>query len=176
MAHLWISQEPEKWEILTLKTEAINMDPFPPQPLETSDEAVVEASSAVLLRLGEGDGVWALIGSQGSDVRINGTGLATGIRILADRDEITIGKNPSMYYSTEKPATVEEFPGTGAAAFCPRCRQQIAAHHPAVKCPRCGVFYHQSKELPCWTYAEVCALCPQPTALDAGYQWTPEVL
>jgi hypothetical protein len=81
-----------------------------------------------------------------------------------------------VFYSTERLALVEEFPGANAPAYCPRCKQAIASGHPAVKCPGCGVYYHQSNELPCWTYTDVCALCPQSTALDAGYQWSPEAL
>ena len=46
---------------------------------------------------------------------------------------------------------------------------------PAVQCPACGRWFHQSAELPCWTYSDHC-LCPQPTALDCGYQWTPHGL
>ena len=44
----------------------------------------------------------------------------------------------------------------------------------AVRCPQCGIWYHQHDQLPCWTYAPACGFCPQSTALDAGFAWTPE--
>ena len=175
MAHLWISHEPGKWETLALGPEGIDMVPFPPQPLAAGGTAVLGDASAVLLRFGRRDGVWALIGGgQGPDIRVNGMALRTGIRILADRDEIVVGDRVSIYFSTEELAAVESLPETGNEPFCPRCKQRISSHSPVVRCPKCGVFYHQSQDLPCWTYADVCALCPHPTALDVGYQWTPE--
>ena len=77
----------------------------------------------------------------------------------------------------EKLAVIEEYTGAGSTAYCPRCKQALAKGQPSVRCPQCGILYHQlSEDLPCWTYSETCALCPQPTDMSAGYRWTPEEL
>ena len=80
------------------------------------------------------------------------------------------------YFSTETLARIEPLSEEDATGCCPRCKQGLTAGQPAVKCPGCGVWHHQSDELPCWTYAERCAICGGSTALDAGFSWTPEEL
>jgi len=81
-----------------------------------------------------------------------------------------------MFFSTELLAGVTPYPGSERPILCARCKAEIATASPAVRCPRCGAWHHQSDELPCWTYAERCSVCDQPTALDAGFAWTPEEL
>ena len=98
------------------------------------------------------------------------------MRVVSDRDEIRIAGKRSLYFSTESLARVEEFSSTGQTLFCPRCKQEIELGSGAVKCPSCGVWHHQTDELNCWSYSEVCALCTQSTDLDAWFQWTPEDL
>ena len=73
-------------------------------------------------------------------------------------------------------AAVEPLPESAGEVFCARCKKRIPAGAPAVKCPQCGAWHHSSDDLPCWTYAETCAFCDQPTALDADYRFTPEDL
>jgi len=53
-----------------------------------------------------------------------------------------------------------------------RAHQALKPIH-YVRCPQCGVWHHQSDELPCWVYSSSCSLCDHPTALDAGYRWIP---
>jgi len=81
-----------------------------------------------------------------------------------------------MFFSTERLATTEAYPGSPSRAFCPRCTQVIAVGEQAVRCPGCGLWHHGTEQLPCWTYGECCAVCSQPTGVDAGFQWTPEEL
>lgn len=176
MAHLWVRETAAQWAIVSLAGKAVSIAEIPPKPVPPGSVFAPRSSGVILLGSDGAPGVWALIAGQGTDVRVNGTTLASGIRILDDKDEITVGYNPPIFYSTERLASVEEYPGADATAFCPRCKQALRPNHPAVKCPGCSVFYHQSEELPCWTYSEVCALCPQVTALDSGYQWSPEGL
>ncbi|MBM4093116.1 MAG: hypothetical protein FJ276_27460 [Planctomycetes bacterium] len=48
---------------------------------------------------------------------------------------------------------------------------------PAVCCPICRAWHHQTDERPCWTYSDFCAACPaQRTALDGRLSRTPEDL
>ena len=123
---------------------------------------------------GEGQPVWVLIAGWEREVAVNGIPLKTGLRVLADRDEIRLGGQEPMYFSAESLATVTIFAGAERPVYCGRCRQELRAGDACVRCPRCGVYYHQTEEFPCWTYAERCAFCPQPTALDTGLAWTPE--
>jgi uncharacterized protein YbaR (Trm112 family) len=135
------------------------------------------ASKEPLVLLREnGSGSWVLIAAPGFEVRVNGAAVPLGIRVLADRDEISTDEGGAIYFSTENLARVEPFPGAQNRLFCPRCKQAVETDHPAVRCPQCGVWYHQTDELPCWTYAQHCALCDQSTQLSAGYRWTPEEL
>jgi hypothetical protein len=98
-----------------------------------------------------------------------------GIRVLAHMDCLALESGEVIYFSTEEAARVMPFAGpTGVS--CPRCRSEIRAGEPAVKCPGCGVFHHEIEDRNCWTYAPTCALCAQPTPLDHPLQWTPEGL
>jgi len=121
----------------------------------------------------DGSAAWALIAPTHSGVRVNSRALPAGLCVLANRDEIRIG-GEVLYFSTETLAEVVPFPGSVRAAYCARCRQQIEVGSPAVCCPNCGIWYNQSAELPCWTYADKCAFCGHPTTFDSGFTWTPE--
>lgn len=121
-----------------------------------------------------GKEAWLLLAAPGQAL-VNGQPVWLGLRVLRDRDEIQFTGGGSLFFSTESLARVMDFPGAPKQVFCPRCRDRIEPG-PAVKCPACGVWHHQLGDRPCWTYAETCALCPQPTALNAGFQWTPERL
>jgi len=100
------------------------------------------------------------------------------MRVLEDKDEIRTAGAGSLIFSTERRACVEPFPGMDRPAMCPRCGTEIEVNTPAVRCPGCGVWHHQNidNELPCWTYAETCATCDQPTDLGTDFRWTPEGL
>jgi hypothetical protein len=131
---------------------------------------------AILLRAGGSPQErWVLVGDE--SIRVNGTPLASGIRVLEHRDEIHLGENPPVYFSTERPARVEPFPGAERPIRCPRCRLEIRPGDPAVCCPKCAVSSHESEEYHCWTYpgAETCASCRnQPNTLDDALNWVPE--
>jgi hypothetical protein len=121
---------------------------------------------------------WLLLAGDPDRVRLNGAPLPLGIRALRDRDEIRVSGLGATFYTTETLATVVAFPGPTSVP-CGRCQVAIREGEPAVACPGCGVFHHSGPcadgvERPCWIYAERCAFCPQPTALDAGFRWTPE--
>jgi hypothetical protein len=107
-------------------------------------------------------------------VRVNGEPLATGIRVLRDRDELCI-ETARHFFSTEELAAVTTAPEFASPTKCPRCTIPIPSGSPVVRCPQCKLFHHQNPpEKPCWTYAPRCANCDQPTALDAGYRFRPE--
>ena len=125
-----------------------------------------------------GPPLWALVASRKSNARVNGCPPVAGLRILSDRDEIRIGAASQMYFSTESPAAVVPFPAPERADHivrCGRCRLPINPGDPAVRCPRCALWFHQFGDSQCWTYNNECVgFCGQPTALDAGFSWAPE--
>ena len=159
MAHLWTSDPvgAEGWALM---------------PLD-ANTTVLDGSMTLLRRITPEGDIWVLIAPLSA--RVNGAPLDAGIRVLRDRDELRVDGH-RRFFSTETLATVASFPGGDRAVFCPRCKLQIAPESAAVRCPRCGVWHHQSEELPCWTYAERCTLCDQSSRLDAGFGWTPEDL
>jgi hypothetical protein len=155
MAHLWMR-------------DASTQDGWSPSAL--AGDARVLSAAALVRHAVEPEG-WVLIGPRA--VRVNGASLDAGIRVLRDRDEIVAGAG-RIFFSSESLAAIVAFPAGAPPTFCARCKLAIAPGSPAVRCPQCVLWHHQSDELPCWTYAERCTMCDQPTALDAGFRWTPE--
>ena len=136
-----------------------------------------QTRSGAFLMLSPATGAPVLVAGPDSGARVNGNPLPLGIRALRDRDEIFLTRcGARLYYTDECLASVVQFAGADRPVFCPRCKTEIAHDSPAVQCPRCRLWHHQSAELPCWTYAETCTACDQRTALDGGYSWTPEGL
>lgn len=142
---------------------------YEPEPISGT------ASDSLFLVRIEPERGWAVLVPNGMRVNHNGQPMPAGLRILAHRDSLAVPGADPVFFSTEETARVEAFAGSKKVT-CPRCRTDIVPGQSAVKCPGCGVFHHETKERPCWTYAPVCAVCPQPTALDIGLQWTPEAL
>ncbi|HLG05507.1 MAG TPA: hypothetical protein VI383_05090 [Gemmatimonadales bacterium] len=166
MPHIWIEQSPE-WFVLPLEREELALSDIPPR----QDRGALLVKSAP-----SGRPEWHLLARDDSGITVNGLPLFSGVRTLLDRDEIGVPGLGPLFFSTERLARVEPLPAAGPEIHCPRCRQPVAPGTPAVRCPSCEVWHHSSEELPCWTYAETCALCRQSTAFDTGYQWTPEDL
>jgi hypothetical protein len=178
MAHFWINNNDGKWAI---------------QPLAGELSLSVSAGAEVLFALPKGQpnqaeirllppeaaGVspaWTLLAGREAPLRVNGQPLVLGIRVLRDRDEISFAGH-RCFFSTEELARVVSFPGLAQAAYCPRCKQKMEVGEPAVACPHCHAWHHQTGKFPCWSYDATCALCQlHSTALDAGYAWTPETL
>ena len=177
MAHLWVKNNAEQWAILPLEADAFVLSTNPPTPARKLPRASESVSKVLLLRRKLADEIsWVLVSGREREVRINGLRLSLGIQTVADRDEIHVDGIGSFYFSTESLARIEPLQGGAENLYCPRCKQLIESGSLAVKCPQCHTFYHQSEELPCWAYAETCALCPQTTNLNAGFRWTPEEL
>jgi hypothetical protein len=172
MAHLWIETHPGDWAVVPLEHPRVQL------------ADVLALCGAAAHRETEPDGVlvqdatidrspWHLLAPYGASLWVNGLPLLAGIHVMGDRDQISAADGTAMFFSTEALARVAPMPATERPMMCPRCRQRIATGDAAVRCPQCALWHHESEQYPCWTYAATCALCPQPTALDAGYQWTP---
>ena len=177
MAHLWTFSESGDWTPLSLGSASFAI--VDGQPVRVSDlmSGATDLPPLAIRRVGDGDNVsWILITRREATVRVNGLAAALGIVALADRDEIHASDGSVLFFSTETLARVEPLPASVVGGFCPRCKQHIAAAEPAVRCPACGLWHHESDAMPCWRYGPHCAACSQETALDAGFRWTPEEL
>ncbi len=175
MAYLWHSSKDDNWVPTELKCSMVLVDDTATMlaPMEADGHP-----GEVLLyshRLNSVASSWVLLAPPDSLVYVNHFSLASGIRILADRDAIRISARQPIYFSTARLAGIEAFPYS-EQAFCPRCKLEIAEHDACVCCPQCQVWHHQSEhaDLACWSYAETCALCDQSTDLDSvEFRWTP---
>jgi len=174
MAHLWLRDRDGEWAALPLEEAVWELGGGRSVRRVAGDRRVDPEREAALLMPAGLNRSWYLIAAPACAVRINGAPLPTRIRALRDRDEIQVGSS-RLYFSTETLAAVVPFAGDGETR-CARCRMAILSPTPAVACPDCGVWYHQTATLPCWTYTPTCALCEQPTALEGGFRWTPEAL
>jgi len=180
VAHLWVRDGAAQWAIASLdcgQAFALRSDPAAPVRLRSQRQKGKNQESAIIVRRQKaGEETWVLISRDTAHVRVNGLPLVIGMKVLQDRDQIRVDGVGRMFFSTERLPHVEVFTGSEKAVFCPRCKSEILDGSRAVRCPQCEVWHHQSEELPCWTYSERCALCDQPTDLNASYRWTPEGL
>ena len=175
MAHFWVQKSSSgsvapgdrdtTWDVLPLDAEEALLLP----PSGTAAALLLRSRST------EGD-LWLLFGITPGDVVLNGQPLRSGIRVLADRDEIHLHGAGRMFFSTERLAVAQPCTSKNPDLRCPRCRRPIKPESSAVACPNCAIWYHQTETLPCWTHASTCALCQHPSDLNGKYRWTPEEL
>lgn len=196
MAQVWAKTKDGDWKAFPVASEGCVLTADPAQPVAPAAPEAA-ASTVTVRRAVEAAGdVWALFpgqAGQGGRVRVNGSAvvMSTGMQLLRDRDELVIrparernggGAVPSavLYFSTERRARIEPFPGADHPIVCPRCATEIEPGTPAVRCPgpRCGLWYHEApaRRRACWSYAEHCAHCPQQTELGDQWDWSPEEL
>lgn len=121
-----------------------------------------------------GSDAWLLLAPTSASVRVNGHSVL-GLRRLRHQDEIRFSGQPPIYFSTERLAVVQPFPGAERPVHCVRCRQEIVRASPAVQCPGCGLWHHAdaAAQRPCWSYAPTCASCSTATTQN-GFAWIPE--
>ena len=192
MAHLWVEEHATAWVVIPLAGSTFELDELsraarsgsasiagtrsPANASIDSCDAEVPSGAELHRAPPLDSAAWHLIASPVSAIWVNGLPLLAGFRVMRDRDEIRLADGSSGFFSTEALARVSPMPATDRPMSCPRCRQRVEPESPAVSCPACGLWHHQLDDRPCWTYAPTCSLCPQPTALDAGFQWTPTEL
>ncbi len=179
MSHLWVKDADRDWKELPIDSALVQVAPSGLVPLVVP-ELLNGVCDPVLLRTEDSCGSerWALLVSSCSRVRVNGETLLTSVHILRDRDAIALDDGSKVFFSTERIAQIEPFPGDDRGTCCIRCKLPLEPGTPAVRCPApgCGFWHHQSDEQPCWSYRPSCAGCGHPTAFDAGFQWSPSEL
>jgi hypothetical protein len=174
VAHLWRHVEAVGWQPVALPGDSYALTTRAPR-LSPAEVPGVPTVVAHLRRGGASvaaDDSWVLLTAPAAGVLVNGLGAALGIIVLIDRDEIRVPSESPLYFSTERLAVAVPYPAA-LQGVCPRCRTSLEAGTIAVLCPACGLWHHASDDLPCWTYADTCAACTHPTALDTGFCWTP---
>jgi len=174
MAQLW-QRDRDGWACAPLDEEAVSLLTDRGPAIANGDGC--PADSVLLLRTASGQ--WMLLCGQQAELRVNGTRPLTQIAALEDRDEVVLlspegNCRRQYFFSTERLARVEPFPGAAGPFECARCGQPLEKDDAAVQCPACGSWHHAMQSLPCWQYNEHCAVCDQPTDLEAGYRWVPE--
>lgn len=179
MSHIWMRDPQRAWYAFPLEAPMLRLDDGTPRPMAECD--LHRAGGAVILahtQDARGLEQWSLLCTPGSATRVNGAPVRAGIRVLADRDAVTLGDGTTVFFSSERLAHIVPFPGEGHGTCCYRCRIVLEPGTPAVRCPApdCGFWHHQSADYPCWTYTDACPGCGHPTAFDAGYQWSPRDL
>lgn len=178
MAHVWLADNIGRWSPAPFQEEWTALGADRVSLTDAASVASCSREAPVIVRRAFASSAdrWILLCSDAVEVRVNGAPLALGVHLLKDRDAIRLGDGRLFFFSTEELATVRAFPGLERAVFCPRCKLVIEQGSPAVRCPQCRTWHHQSDDLPCWRYADHCALCDQQTAEDNGYRWTPDDL
>jgi len=176
MAAMWVHCDGE-WGVAWLTTGPFalrdELGAVPVRRAPGDGAAGIEVDPAALVRGSRApDGPWVLLAAPGSNARVNGAPIF-GMRILADRDEVRLGRQ-QWYYTSERLVRPEAFAGREGTC-CARCGGPIAKSSMAVRC-RCNLWYHQNEDLGCWLYAERCCGCEAPATIDAGFAWTPEGL
>ena len=142
-----------------------------------------DQSATVLLRTktDHGADVFALLTPEETQhqVRINGSPVIAGIRVLQDRDEIVVrdceGRSHRLYFSAERIARIEQLKEQDRTVSCARCSLEITPGDQIIRCPKCNAVHHQSDELTCWTYSDKCAngMCYQDTEITSDFSWVP---
>lgn len=200
MAHIWAQpgqSSPQTWCVHPLNGPRFFLTADSERPLNSTAAGNPSSSTLLLLRTSDRRGEqWLLLTGSDSRALVNGISLPLGIRALHDRDELLLVSDSSdqnstateaspaddsvrrLFFSTERLARVEPLVAGNKPICCARCKRPIAPGDMAVRCPspQCGLWHHESPDKNCWTYIEHCALCDQPTSLEAGYRWTPESL
>jgi hypothetical protein len=180
MPYLWFVEEESRWRAMPLSKAPVDVGAGVPQPLAPEGFPIHamedrRRNAGVICAAGEGpSSISVLVWGPEKTVRVNGWVLTTGLRVLGDKDEIRIGDGTPLFFSSESVAEIQNFPGSEREIFCPRCTLPIEKGKAVVRCPKCQTLHHQDAELGCWTYAEGCAVCAHPTAMDGGFHWRPE--
>ena len=183
--YIWIKDEKGRWAVLPVTEAQLDLALVPWVEMwgagENEDRGEgghPESGKALLMRAegnGPGTAIWILLAAPDAQVLVNGFPISSGAHALDDRDEIRMAGFGPAYFSTERLARIERLDEATGGVACPRCSRKIAVGSLAVRCPGpgCGFWHHASDTSPCWTYGATCALCPQPSDLEAGFQWTP---
>jgi len=85
---------------MPLVGEGFALSENPPQRIQSVSESDATVSPALLVRARNGKPApWVLIAGAGPDVRVNGDAMLLGVRVLTDRDEISVAGVGELFFS-----------------------------------------------------------------------------
>jgi len=93
------------------------------------------------------------------------------LSVIRDRDEISY--NGQRLYFTEEQVAKIELKQDDSVIFCPRCKDIIKPKTEVVRCPGCGLLYHESQKSNCWSYDTQC-ICGHATKFELS--WKPPTI
>ncbi|KYK22071.1 hypothetical protein AYK24_02780 [Thermoplasmatales archaeon SG8-52-4] len=95
------------------------------------------------------------------------------LSVIRDKDEISY--NGQRLYFTEEQVAKIELKQNDTVIFCPRCKDLIKKMTEVVRCPACGLLYHESQKEAknCWSYDSRC-ICGHPTKFELS--WKPPTI
>ncbi len=131
MAHLWVQGIDGDWATAQLTDNAYHLSEGGLSAVEETAIRQPRSRFAMLVRKAAGrEDHWTLLSNGSSRVRVNGSPVVLGMRVLDDHDEIVVQDAPSSgggrcFFSTEQLAEAKPFPGTEQPVHCPRCKQAI---------------------------------------------------
>jgi hypothetical protein len=145
MPYIWYREGSDVWTAWSLSEGTLDVGGDTPKeysPEESCDRRnsgsaeVPSNGGAVVFRVDDDRlaETWVLVWGREREVRLNGLRLSTGIRVLADRDEIKIDSFEPVFFSGESRPRVELFPGAESEVICPRCKRTIEKNSSMVRC------------------------------------------
>ncbi|MHA2327178.1 MAG: hypothetical protein ACXACR_01545 [Candidatus Hodarchaeales archaeon] len=95
------------------------------------------------------------------------------ISVIRDKDEISYN-GQRLYFIEEQIAEIELKQGD-SVIFCARCKDIIEPKTEVVRCPGCGLLYHESQKegKNCWSYDSRC-ICGHTTQFELS--WKPPII
>lgn len=180
MAQLWFKPTDSELTMVPLSGRPVCLSVSPPQPAEQRSPGSMPGD--VLLENFPhpvtNEDRWLLFTGDSTAVWVDGVPQSLGLYHLADGQEILVKGAGVVVMTTERPPLKATLPDSERDVICPRCKTEIEPGSNAVQCPSCRIWHHEMDGLPCWTYEHSthCAMCAQPTDLDAGLRRIPEGL
>lgn len=140
-----------------------------------AESSELQGLEIVSFALEHGAIAFALLASPERDslLFLNGEPLVGGLHVLAHRDELLASDGARLMFSRHSRPEVSEYRRPeGRAARCPVCRDDLQGL--VVRCPQCGLQYHEQDDRRCWSETPHCRGCDHPTDLTGANLWRPE--
>ncbi len=119
MTHLWIQNRDGFWQEHDLADGAVTLSTNGPAPTDSSNKSGNPSQPMLVPHSGpHGSETWVLLAGPLSRMRINGLPIPVGIRVLTDRDAITLDAGHTVYFSSERLAEVIPLPGPRQRQLC----------------------------------------------------------
>lgn len=112
----------------------------------------------------------SMLTAKNTDATIKLNGITPfSVSVIRDKDEISY--NGQRLYFTEEQVAKIELKQDESVIFCPRCKDVIEPNTEVVRCPGCGLLYHESEKegKNCWSYDSRC-ICGHSTKFELSWK------